>query len=483
MERKVKVEFHGGPIVALVPFVLFIISCILFFVKFQYYEMLALAIGAFLAIIIGSILSKNWGNYWDAVIEGMSSPIINTLALIFIVVGMFAKMMARAGIAEGFVFIGAKLGLSGNIFCAFAFLICCLISMATGTSFGTVFSGFPILYPAGILLGASPVYLAGAILSGAIFGDNLAPISDTTMASASSQSYKKGGHADIGGVVFSRLRYCLTAAAISFAGYLILGGGGSNTGGGEELLEQYSNPKGLIMLLPVIVLLIVAFKSRNIFIAVTWGFIVGIVVGLLSGVLSVQDIIWMEDGTLSGFTVDGVNNMVGTVIFLYGVSGIIGLLSSSGLMDMMVEKLIDSKLANTPMGVELIIYIGVILSNICMGAAAGAAIVMFAPICEKLGQSQDIHPYRRANLLDCCSFTLASVIPATSSFVFVAVSAAQGLYEDYAFIPELNPATLAYSTFHCWALFFVMLFAILTGWGRKFEGPNGEELKEKPSEV
>ena len=76
------------------------------------------------------------------------------------------------------------------MFVVFAFIATSIISMSTGTSIGTLFSGFPILYPSGILLGAHPLYLAGAILSGAIFGDNVAPISDTTIASAASQSYK-----------------------------------------------------------------------------------------------------------------------------------------------------------------------------------------------------------------------------------------------------------------------------------------------------
>ena len=74
-------------------------------------------------------------------------------------------------------------------------------------------------YPAGLALGAHPGILAGAIISGAAFGDNLAPISDTTICSAASQGV------DVPGVVRSRLKYALAAAALTIAAITVAGGG------------------------------------------------------------------------------------------------------------------------------------------------------------------------------------------------------------------------------------------------------------------
>ena len=71
-------------------------------------------------------------------------------------------------------------GMKGGIFVAFTFLAARIVSTATGSSIGTMFIAFPIFYPAGIMLGANENMMAGSIVSGAIFGDNLAPISDTT---------------------------------------------------------------------------------------------------------------------------------------------------------------------------------------------------------------------------------------------------------------------------------------------------------------
>ncbi len=477
MEKK-RIKFYGGIWMAFIPFMLFIVSCILFFVVFQYYEMTALALGAILSLIVGSVFSKNWAEYWDAVIEGMSQPIINTVALIFLVVGIFAKMMSIGGVAEGFVWIGQNLGLSGGAFCAFTFLISCMIATATGTSFGTVFSCVPILYPAGILLGCNPAFLAGAILSGAIFGDNLAPISDTAVAGASSQCFRDGTVADVAGVVFERLKYCLVAAAISFAGFFLFGGGGVVVENNTQLLADYSNPKGLVMLLPVAILLFVAFKKRNIFIAITWGLFFGCIIGIGFGIFTPADIISLKDGALTGFAIAGVENMVGTVIYLYGIAGIMGILTSSGLMDKMIGGLMNSKVAATDAGTELIITSGAVLSGICLGSAAAPAVLMFSPIAERLGKVKNIHPYRRANLLICGAFTVPVIIPATSAFIFITVSAVQGLMSEYSFISELNPASLTYSTLHSWTLLVILLISIFTGWGRIYEGDDRKPVKE-----
>ena len=153
-KKKYDVEFHGTSFFALVPLLLFVVFCILFFVVFKTFDMMHLCMGGYVALVIGSLLSKNWGKYWDAVAVGMSSKIMNELALILLIVGMFGKLMTRGGVAQGFVWLGDMIGLSGGGFTAFTFVATCVIATATGTSIGTMFTAFPILYPSGLLLGA-----------------------------------------------------------------------------------------------------------------------------------------------------------------------------------------------------------------------------------------------------------------------------------------------------------------------------------------
>ena len=479
-KKKYDVEFHGTSFFALVPLLLFVVFCILFFVVFKTFDMMHLCMGGYVSLIIGSLLSKNWGKYWDAVAVGMSSKIMNELALILLIVGMFGKLMTRGGVAQGFVWLGDMIGLSGGGFTAFTFVATCIIATATGTSIGTMFTAFPILYPSGLLLGANPVFLAGAILSGAIFGVNVGPISDTTIASVSTQTYtRKEGTADVAGAVASRMRYALVAALAATVCFAIFGGSGAETNAAEAeaILAQYSNPKGLIMLIPVVILLVVAFIKRNIYIACTWGLISGTVIGLVSGILVPSDVMGLQDGTLGGFLIDGVNNMIGTVGYLYAIAGIIGILNASGLLQRTIDALINSKLNQSVVGTEIIISAGLMVSSICLGSANGPAIIMWGPIADDLGKSKKLHPYRRANLMDGFGSTLPCVIPVTSAFIFIALSCVQGLMDNYTFVQKISPVSLAGASLHCWFLFVVLVFSVLSGWGRKYEGPNGEPVK------
>lgn len=473
-----KIEFHGGQKAGLIPIIIFVIFCIAFFVVYKVFEMEAIAMGGFIGLIIGSLFSKNWKEYWDSVVKGVSSPMNALLIMILVVVGIFTKLMARGGVAQGFVWLGSSIGLTGGLFTAFTFVATCIIATATGTSIGTLFSAFPILYPSGILLGANPVFLAGAILSGAIFGDNLAPVSDTTIASASTQMYtKKEGFAEIGGVVASRFKYAIIAGIIATVGYLVLGGGGSIGAGGQDILQQYMDPKGLIMLLPVVILLFVAVKTRQIFTAITWGIISGTVIGMVFGIITINDVIHVENGVLSGYIIDGVKNMLGLVMFSISLFGIIGILRDSGTMDAIIEGIMNSKLAQTTAGAEIAIAVGMMLSSMSLGAANGPAIIMFGPIADEIGKKHNLHPYRRANLLDGFGSTIPVIMPVVSAFVFIVVIVIQGLQADYTFINEISPISIALSSLHPIALFIVLSFSVFTGWGRTFEGENGEVIK------
>lgn len=473
-----KLKFWGTNAFAALPLLLFAVFCVLFFVVFKVFEMDALAMGGFVSIILCSLLAKKKKNYWDAVVKGMANPMVNMLALILLVVSFFTKMMAKGGVAQGFVWIGSLLGLHGGTFVAFAFIVTSIITTSTGTSIGTLFSVFPILYPSGILLGANPAILAGAILSGSIFGDNVGPISDTTIASCSTQNYRSmSGTADIGGAVKSRLKYALIAGAIALILYFILGSSGSGKMAGDEILKKYTNPKGLLMLIPVVVLLTIAVKKRNIFIAITWGVISGIIIGLVSGIMTPSDIISVKNGSLEGFCYNGIKSILGTVGYLYGIAGMMGILTESGVLENLIQVLLHSKMAQTDKGAEFIIAIGIMLSSICLGAANGPAIIMFGPVADEIGSAKRLHPYRRANLLDGFAGTIPVILPFVSAFIFIVITVISGLQEEYTFIQMINPITLAFCTFHCIALFFVFLFSVITGWGRRYEGDKGIELK------
>lgn len=462
-----RLTFHGGMFVSLVPVAIFFAFCVILFIVFKAFNMEALAAGGFIALLLGGILCKDYAKFWDSAIRGISSETSVSIIVIFFVIGMFSGLMKQSGLSGGFVWVANMIGLQGGIFVAFVFVAACVVSTATGSSIGTMFAAFPIFYPAGLLLGCSPMFLAGAIVSGAIFGDNLAPISDTTIASASTQQFRDGHVADIGGVVSSRLKYSAVAGIISLVVFAVFGGMGGTFQGGA--IEAASNPKSLFMLIPVVIMLTVATKTRNIFKGILVGLVLGTITGLALGLFTPADVFANDpaNSAATGFLVTGVQSMLGTVGLVIAVFGIMGVLNDAGMLEWLVQKILNSKMAQTPRGAELACLLGISATTVIFGGVTSASILTFGPVLNKIGAAKGIHPYRRANLLDGIANSLPAIIPFMSVFVFIGVACT-----------GLSPVAVAGGTIYGYALFGTFLVSVLTGWGRSYEGKDGKPVKE-----
>ena len=227
------------------------------------------------------------------------------------------------------------------------------------------------------MLGANEMMMAGSIVSGAIFGDNLAPISDTTIASASTQQFKNGKPADIGGVVSSRIKYSAVAGLITIVIFAIFGGtyqGGS--------IDAAANPVSLVMLVPVVLMLTVSTKTRNIYQGILVGLVTGTIVGLIAGLFTPAQV-FSNDATNNaaiGFLIDGINNILPTCALVISVFGIMGILSDAGMLNLIAEKILNSKMAGTAKGAELVCMMGIAFTTILLGGVTSASILTFGPI-------------------------------------------------------------------------------------------------------
>jgi len=473
--EKKYLEFRGGLKMAFFPIVVFLIFCILYFMIFKVFEMYVLAMGAFVGLLIGAVFAKDYKRFWKSVMKGIGDPVSVEIVLILFLIGMFASLIKACNITQGFVWLADNLGVYGSVFTVFVFVACCIISTATGTSIGTMFAAFPIFYPAGIILGCNPAMLAGAIVSGAIFGDNLAPVSDSTIISVSLQNYvTKPGNAEIGGAVKTRLKYSLVAGALSCVLYLITGGGFAVAKMSTDILAANKNPVGLIMLIPVAIMLIVSVKSRDIYKAVTVGIVLGTITGLLSGLLVPADIINVKGGAPGGFLVNGISGMAPTVTLCISVFGIMGVLTAAGAIEKIVNMIVNSKLGKTVRGAEIAMMLGISIFNLLYSGVTSATMITFGPVMSEIGKRHKLHPYRRANLLDGLANSITVCVPFLAAFVFIGTMLTAG-YETL--IAPLSPVQVASGMFHPMMLFVVFMFSIITGWGRTFEGPNGKEVK------
>ena len=473
--------FRIGLFGAFIAPIVFVVSTIVFFVVFRAFDMNALTAAALAGLFIAAPFARGYESFWEAVVRGVSSKTSVTLILLLFAIGLTSSLIKSTGISQGFIWLSLSLGVHGGLFIAIAFAAVCAIAMATASSLGTMFTAFPIFYPAGVVLGADPVLLAGAILSGALFGDNLAPISDSTVISSTTQRYRtKEGTAEIPGVVGSRLRYSLTAATIAFLLFL---GIGTLVSPGSAAVSNVSagdfSAQGLWMLIAVVVLLGTAIVTRNIFKAVTAGLASGIVVGLVSGVLEPSGIIGVEGDAITGFLVGGVANILPIIGLNVGIFAMLGVLESAGVLDRLVDAVVSSGWVTTPRRAEFAIGAGILTTTTLFAGVNGPSMLVFGPIADRIGAQVGLHPYRRANVMDCFALGLGSVVPVVSSFLFIASL----LTVDQGDAPALDPMSIFTGAFYPLVLTLVILFAVLTGWGRRYEGRDGAVEKDQANAV
>ncbi|MCF6409232.1 Na+/H+ antiporter NhaC family protein [Pseudalkalibacillus salsuginis] len=469
-----RLEFRGGVFAATIPLIFFIVWAITLSVLELVTEE-ALVLGMVLGILIGLFFCKSkWADYAQTLFSGMAQPIGVIAVIAWFWAGMFAKLLSAGGLVDGLIWFGFQTGLEGGFFVGLTFLLAALFSTAVGTGYGTVATFGILMYPAGLVLGADPVVLLAAILSGAVFGDNLAPVSDTTIVSATTQE------ADVPGVVRSRFKYSIVAAIPSLILFIIFGGGGSieNTNALAQL-EQQVDPAGLWLLLPFILVLYLALSGHHLLTSLTWGIVSSIAVIFLTGTpLSEVISIHKENGTpvVEGALMSGIGGYFNMAILILFILSAAHLLEVAGTMEA-IRNFFMKLINNVVRRAELSIFAIVAALNVFITINTAAEIAA-APFVRKLGKEFNIHPYRRANFLDTVSSSLGYIFP-WSGGVLLAWATIKGAAKDYDFLTIVEPTDVFPYVFQGWGLLIVMFIAAFTGWGLRYTGKSGEEIHPK----
>lgn len=116
-----------------------------------------------------SFFAKDKELYGETIIKGMSARVALVPVAAWIFAGIFATVMRSSGMVNGILWLAVKTGATGTPFIVVTFIACAMFATAAGTGFGTIAAGMGVLYPAGVLLGAHPLLLAGAIIGGRCF--------------------------------------------------------------------------------------------------------------------------------------------------------------------------------------------------------------------------------------------------------------------------------------------------------------------------
>ena len=458
MEQKAKrIEFHFGNIGKIAP--LIAAAAMILWAAVSQSNVNGYVLAFFAALITGVIFAKDEKAYGEALVYGLSKPMFGTIVMAVILAAISGKLISASGAVQTIAVYVVAAGFTGKLFVAATFLITCLLAFATGTSVGTYFVVIPILFPVGVMAGAEPEFMIGAIVSGAAFGDNLGPISDTTIASSATQ------HADLGTVVKTRTRYSLPAAAGALILFLIF----SKTTDGSAAIEAAggtANPVSLVMLVVPVVIIALCLMRKHLITALSWGILAGIAAGLLSGIYTVDALISFPGGfSVSGAIIEAITGTVGTVAMLIAVFALLGVLECSGLFESVGTFL--SRFAKNERSTETSIVLSVGILSMVTGVIS-VAIVALGDLINEIGEKAGVDRYCRANLMDCTGCVFCFLAPWTVHCVIPAQQSAQ-FGEGFA----VAPASIPFVNYYSICMLVMLAVAVITGYGRK----NGKSNK------
>lgn len=406
------------------------------------------------SLALGLLLARDRHQFAEAVVTGMARPLVALMILAWLFAGILSSLLGASGLVEGLVWLAGEARLTGGLYVAGAFVLCCLVSTSTGTSFGTILVCGPLLYPAGAAVGAAPLPLAGAILGGATFGDSISPISDTTIASAGTQG------ADIGGVVRSRMKYVLPAGAVAIVAALVVGGS-ADTAAAAGVIP--GSPRSLPMLVVPVTVIALLLARRHLVEGLLVGIVVAVGAGLALQLITPAQLLHVEPGsvTAKSLIIDGLDRAVGVSIFTLLLVGLVATLEASRMLDRLVDA--ARRHATSARAAEAWI-VGAVSGAVLLTTHSVVAMLAVGEFTRQTGERFGVSAYRRANLLDLTVCTYPFVLPYFLPTILMAGATAAGAAHG---LPRLTPFEAGVSNVYSWALLGVTLLAVATGYGRR----------------
>lgn len=329
--------------------------------------------------------------------RGAGEENIMIMCLVFILAGAFSASVKAAGGADATVNFGLSI-LPGNVAVVGVFIIGCFISTSMGTSVGTIVALAPIAIGISEKTGISMALCIGAAVCGAMFGDNLSMISDTTIAATRTQGCAMKDK-------FRENFKIALPAAIVTAIIFFVSTMGTNYAPAEELTYN------VVRIIPYLVVLIGALVGLNVFLLLVGGTVLSLAIGIAYG----------DFGLLDTFKImgDGIMSMYDITVISILVAGVVSLVRQNGGIDWilyMIRRCIHGK-----KGAEIGIAT---LSSVvdCSTANNTVAIVIAGPIAKEIAEDYDISPKRTASLLDIFTSTFQGIIPYGAQLLYAAAA-------------------------------------------------------------
>lgn len=391
MENKnLKAKANGA---ALLPFIVFVLVYLAtgiilnaMGVEMAFYQVAA-PVCILPAIILAFIMFEgSIDDKFNDFVRGCGDENIIIMCLIYILAGAFATVSKASGGVDSVVNFALSL-IPVQYITAGIFLISCFISISTGTSVGTISAVGPIAVGVATKGNLSLPLVLGALVGGAMFGDNLSVISDTTIAATRTQNV---GMKD---KFRANIKIAIPAAVITFIVLLIVG-----KPEGKVVLDDLNYK--LILIIPYLFVLISALAGMNVFLVLTSGIILSGIIGIFTGGLTMM--------TFAQKIFDGFSGMFEIFLLSLLTGGLSYMVSSNGGIEWLVQKI--RSFAKDVKSAEISIALLTLVTDAAT-ANNTVAIIIDGPVAKEISKDFKVDPRRSASFLDTFSCIMQGIIP------------------------------------------------------------------------
>lgn len=416
-----EVTKNKGRASALLPIVVFLLLFVGSGVYYQYikgedqgFYIMSVVVAFTVALTVAILQNRKLGfnGKLKVMASGVGDENIVAMILIFLFAGAFSAMASVAGGSESTAYLLLDIVPANQLLVGF-FLISCIISMAMGTSCGTISVLVPIAAASASAADINLAVMLGAIIGGAMFGDNMSFISDTTIAATRTQG------CDMKDKFKENFAIAIPAAIVSIVILFFSG----NANGQVENLDY-----NILQAIPYFVVLVLALLGLNVLLVLGSGILLFTVVGFV---------------TVDGFSVsqvftslgNGTSGMFETIIVAILVSAMGALMKEYGGFDYILY--VIKKYFKGKNGGQL----GIAVLSSAMDIATAnntVAIVMAAPIAKEISNEYDISPKKTASLMDifCCIWQ--GIIPYGAQMLIALGLVAEYKISAFDVIPHIH---------------------------------------------
>lgn len=348
----------------------------------------------FVGIIVAFIMNRKmkFGDKINIFTTSAGESGIMLMVLIFLFAGAFAGVAKGMGGVDSVVNLGLTF-VPKEFLVPGLFVISAFISTAMGTSTGTLVAVAPIAMGISEKIGLNPAITLAAVLGGAMFGDNLSVISDTTIAAT------RGVGAEMKDKFKMNFLIAIPAAIATIVAFAMVGEAGQIEG---EL--NYN----IIKVIPYVAVLIAAVAGINVLIVLIGGTLFAGLIGALAGSMTFV--------TFFQSVAKGMDGMMNVTIMAILIRGLIGLIKEYGGVEWLVQKITGN--IKSRKGAEYSIAILVSVLVFCL-VNNTIAIIIASPIAKQVGEKFKISPKRTASLLDIFSCVILCLAPHAGGMLLI----------------------------------------------------------------